>query len=104
MAGNHPICSKFNDSRVIFRGADLLCPFLIAGRKAAIIVFIAQGIRQNVSHTLHTILPHHLIHCIIAKVHPVIVVRNRFLDCLLALAVQPIGSAVQIHFTMFLRI
>ena len=94
MAGNHPICSKFNDSRVILRSADLLRPFLIAVRKAVIIVFVAQGIRQNIAHTFHAVLPHHLIDCTIAKVHSIIIVRNRFMDCLLALAVQPIGSAV----------
>ena len=94
MAGNYPICSKFNDSRIILRGADLLRPFLITVRKAVIIVFVAQGIRKNVPHTLHTILLHHLIDCTIAKVHPVIIVRNRFMDCLLTLAVQPIGGTV----------
>ena len=94
MAGNYPICSKFNDSRIILRGADLLCPFLIAVRKAAIIVFVAQGIRQNIAHTFHAVLPHHLINCTIAKVHPIIIVRNRFMDCLLTLAVQPIGGTV----------
>ena len=94
MAGNHPICSKFNDFRVILRSADLLRPFLIAVRKAVIIVFVAQGIRKNVAHALHPVLPPHLIDCTIAKVHSVIIVRNRFIDCLLALTVQPIGCAV----------
>ena len=55
---------------------------------------MVQSIRQNIAHTLHAVLPHHLIDYTIAKVHSVIVVRNRFMDCLLALAVQPIGSAV----------
>ena len=104
MAGNYPICSKFNDSRIILRSADLLCPFLIAVRKAVIIVFVAQGIRKNVPHTLHTVLPHHLISCTIAKVHPIIIVRNRFMDCLLTLAVQPIGCTVQIHLVTFFGI
>ena len=94
MAGNYPICSKFNDSRIILRGADLLRPFLITVRKAAIVVFMVQSICQNVAHALHTVLSHHLIDCTIAKVHSVIIVRNRFMDCLLTLAVQPIGGTV----------
>ena len=78
----------------MLRGADLLCPFLIAMRKAAIVTFMVQSVRQNVAHTLHAVLPHHLIDCTIAKVHSVIIVRNRFMDCLLTLAVQPIGGTV----------
>ena len=88
----------------MLRGADLLCPFLIAMRKAAIIAFMVQSVRQNVPHTLHAVLPHHLIDCIIAKAHSVIIVRNRFMDCLLALAVQPIGCTVQIHLVIFFGI
>ena len=65
---------------------------------------MVQSVRQDVAHTLHTVLPHHLIDCIIAKVHSVIIVRNRFMDCLLALAVQPIGCTVQIHLVIFFGI
>ena len=78
----------------MLRGADLLCPFLIAVRKAAIVAFMVQSICQNVAHALHAVLPHHLIDCAIAKVHSIIVVRNRFMDCPLALTVQPIGCTV----------
>ena len=94
MAVNHPVCAEGHTVCIMFRGADLLCPFLIAMRKAAIVTFMMQSVRQNVAHALHTVLSHHLIDCTIAKVQSVIVVRNRFLDCLLALAVQPIGCTV----------
>ena len=94
MAVNHPIRAEGHAVCIMLRGADLLCPFLIAGRKAAIVAFMVQSICQNVAHALHTVLSHHLIDCIIAKVHSVIIVRNRFMDCLLALTVQPIGCAV----------
>ena len=94
VAVNHPIRAEGHAVCIMLRGADLLCPFLIAGRKAAIVTFMMQSIRKNVAHTLHTILLHHLIDCTIAKVHPVIIVRNRFMDCLLTLAVQPIGGTV----------
>ena len=94
VAVNHPIRAEGHAVCIVFRGADLLCPFLIAVRKAAIIAFMVQSVRQDVAHTLHAVLPHHLIDCIIAKVHPVIIVRNCFMDCLLALAVQPIGCTV----------
>ena len=94
VAVNHPIRAEGHAVCIMLRGADLLCPFLIAGRKAAIVTFMVQSVRQNVAHTLHTVLPHHLIDRAIAKVHPIIVVRNRFMDCLLALTVQPIGCAV----------
>ena len=94
MAVNHPIRAEGYAVCIVFRGADLLCPFLIAVRKAAIIAFMVQSVRQDVANTLHAVLPHHLIDCIIAKVHPVIIVRNCFMDCLLALAVQPIGCTV----------
>ena len=94
VAVNHPIRAEGHAVCIMFRGADLLCPFLIAMRKTAIVAFMVQSICQNVAHALHTVLPHHLIDRAIAKVHPIIVVRNRFMDCLLALAVQSIGSAV----------
>ena len=94
MAVNHPIRAEGHAVCIMLRGADLLCPFLIAGRKAAIATFMMQRVRQNVAHTLHAVLPHHLIDCTIAKVHSVIIVRNCFMDCLLALAVQPIGCTV----------
>ena len=94
MAVNHPVCAEGHAVCIMLRGADLLCPFLIAVRKAVIVTFMVQSIRQNVAHTLHAVLPHHLIDRAIAKVHPIIVVRNRFMDCLLALSVQPIGCAV----------
>ena len=94
MAVNHPIRAEGHAVCIMLRGADLLCPFLIAVRKAAIIAFMVQSVRQDVAHTLHAVLPHHLIDCTIAKVHSVIIVRNRFMDCLLALTVQPIGCAV----------
>ena len=94
VAVNHPVRAEGHAVYIMLRGADLLCPFLIATRKAAIVAFVVQSIRQNVTHPLHAVLPHHLIDCIIAKVHSIIVVRNRFMDCLLALAVQPIGCAV----------
>ena len=94
VAVNHPIRAEGHAVCIMLRGADLLCPFLIAVRKAAIIAFMVQSVRQDVAHTLHAVLPHHLIDCTIAKVHSVIIVRNRFMDCLLALAVQPIGCTV----------
>ena len=94
VAVNHPIRAEGHAVCIMLRGANLFCPFLIAVRKAVIIAFMVQSVRQDVAHTLHAVLPHHLIDCIIAKVHPVIIVRNCFMDCLLALAVQPIGSAV----------
>ena len=94
VAVNHPIRAEGHAVCIMLRGANLFCPFLIAVRKAAIVVFMVQRVRQNVAHTLHAVLPHHLIDCIIAKVHSIIVVRNRFMDCLLALTVQPIGCAV----------
>ena len=94
VAVNHPVRAEGHAVCIMLRGADLLRPFLIAVRKAAIIAFVVQSIRQNITHTLHAVLSHHLIDCIIAKVHSVIIVRNRFMDCLLALAVQPIGCTV----------
>ena len=94
MAVNHPVCAEGHTVCIMLWGTYLLCPFLVATRKAAIVAFMVQSIRQNIAHTLHAVLPHHLIDRAIAKVHSVIVVRNRFLDCLLALAVQPIGCAV----------
>ena len=94
VAVNHPIRAEGHAVCIMLRCADLLCPFLIAARKAAIIAFMVQSIRQNIAHTLHAVLPHHLIDYTIAKVHSVIVVCNRFMDCLLALTVQPIGCAV----------
>ena len=94
MAVNHPIRAEGHAVCIMLRCADLLCPFLIAARKAAIIAFMVQSVRQDVAHTLHAVLPHHLINYTIAKVHSVIVVCNRFMDCLLALTVQPIGCAV----------
>ena len=94
VAVNHPIRAEGHAVCIMLRCADLLCPFLIAARKAAVVVFMVQSIRQNIAHTLHAVLPHHLIDCTIAKVHPVIIIRNRFIDCLLALAVQPIGCTV----------
>ena len=94
MTVNHPIRAERHTLCVMLRGADLLCPFLVAVRKAAIITFVVQGVCQDVTHALHTVLPHHLIDCTIAKVHSIIIVRNRFMDCLLALAVQPIGCTV----------
>ena len=94
VAVNHPIRAEGHAVCIMLRGADLLCPFLIAVRKAAIVAFMVQSICQNVAHALHAVLPHHLIDCAIAKVHSIIVVRNRFMDCLLALTVQPIGCTV----------
>ena len=94
VAVNHPIRAEGHAVCIMFRGADLLCPFLIAARKAVIIAFMVQSIRQNVAHALHTVLSHHLIDYTISKVHSVIVVCNRFMDCLLALTVQPTGCAV----------
>ena len=94
VAVNHPVYAEGHAVCIVFRGADLLRPFLIAVRKAVIIAFMVQSVRQDVAHTLHAVLPHHLFDCIIAKVHPVIIVRNCFMDCLLALAVQPIGCTI----------
>ena len=94
VAVNHPIRAEGHAVCIMLRGADLLCPFLIAGRKAAIVAFMVQSICQNVAHALHTVLSDHLIDRTIAKIHPIIIIRNRFTDCLLALAVQPIGCAV----------
>ena len=94
MTVNHPIRAERHTLYVMLRGADLLCPFLVAVRKAAIITFVVQGVCQDVAHTFHAVLPHHLIDYTIAKIHSIIIVRNRFMDCLLALAVQPIGCAV----------
>ena len=94
VAVNHPVRAEGHAVCIMLRGADLLCPFLIAMRKAAIIAFMVQSVRQNVPHTLHAVLLHNLTDCIVAKVHPVIIICNRFMDRLLALAVQPIGSAV----------
>ena len=94
MAVNHPIRAEGHAVCIMLRGADLLRPFLIAVRKAVIVTFVVQGIRQNIAHALHAVLPHHLIDCIIAKVHSIIVICNRLMDCLLALTVQPIGCTV----------
>ena len=94
VAVNHPIRAEGHAICIMLRGAHLLCPFLVAVRKAAIVTFMVQSVRQNVAHTLHAVLPHHLIDRAIAKVHPIIVIRNRFMDCLLALSVQPIGCAI----------